>query len=58
MSRISRLKLICLLLPLTAQSAEVHVPDALQGWQDWVLHGREDRDCPFDFNGGAAARGD
>jgi hypothetical protein len=58
MSRISRLMLICLMLPLTAQSAEVHVPDQLQGWQDWVLHEREYRDCPFYFNAGAAARSD
>ena len=58
MSRISGLMLICLLLPLTAQSADVHVPDELQGWQDWVLHEREYRDCPFYFNGSAAAQGD
>jgi hypothetical protein len=26
------------------------VPDELQGWQEWVLHGHEHRDCPFFFN--------
>ncbi|HSN51814.1 MAG TPA: hypothetical protein VLS87_04740, partial [Woeseiaceae bacterium] len=58
MSRLSGLMLICLLLPLTAQSADVHVPGELQGWEEWVLHEREYRDCPFYFNGGAAAQGD
>ena len=58
MSRTSGLMLICLLLPFTAQSAEVYVPDELQGWENWVLHEREYRDCPFYFNSGAAAQGD
>jgi len=39
-----------LLLPMAAQSADVFVPDELQGWQDWVLHDKEHRDCPFYFN--------
>ncbi len=58
MSRLSGLMLICLLLPLTARSADVHVPGELQGWENWVLHERQYRDCPFYFNGGAAAQGD
>jgi hypothetical protein len=44
-------------LPLAAQSADVFVPAELQGWQDWVLHGQEHRDCPFYFNTGGADRG-
>lgn len=43
-------------LPLAAQSADVFVPAELQGWQDWVLHGQEHRDCPFYFNTGGADR--
>ena len=58
MSRISGLLLICLLQPLSALSADVHVPDELQGWENWVLHERQYRDCPFYFNGGAVAQGD
>jgi len=51
-----RLILMWLTLPLAAQSAEVFVPAELQGWQDWVLHGQEHRDCPFYFNSGGADR--
>jgi hypothetical protein len=54
----SRLILICLLLPFAARSADVFVPEELQGWQEWVLHDKDYRDCPFYFNGGAAARSD
>ena len=33
---------------LGAQGADaVHVPEALDGWRDWVLHGHEYRNCPF-----------
>jgi len=42
--------LLLLTLPNAAQSAEVFVPAELQGWQDWVLHDQEHRDCPFYFN--------
>ena len=58
MSWISRLILVWLLLPITAQSAEVFVPDELQGWQAWVLHDRDYRGCPFYFNASASAPGD
>ena len=58
MPQITRLILVCLLLPLTVHSAEVFVPDELQGWQEWVLHDKDYRDCPFYFNGRAAADGD
>ncbi len=58
MLRMSRLFLVCLLLPLAAHPAEIQVPDELEGWQQWVLHGKDYRDCPFYFNGVAAARGD
>ena len=50
MSSKSGLILMWLLLPMAAQSADVFVPDELQGWQDWVLHDQEHRDCPFYFN--------
>ena len=58
MSWMSRLIFVWLLLPVTAQSAEVFVPEELQGWQEWVLHDRDYRGCPFYFNGSAAAPGD
>jgi len=56
MSSKLRLILMWLLLPLAAQSTEVFVPAELQGWQDWVLHGQEHRDCPFYFNTTGADR--
>ena len=52
------LMLIWLSLPVAALSAGVYVPEELQGWQEWVLHGKDYRDCPFYFNADAAARGD
>ncbi|MDH3586585.1 MAG: hypothetical protein OEQ30_05805, partial [Gammaproteobacteria bacterium] len=58
MSWKQRLILVWLVLPMVAQSADVFVPDELQGWQDWVLHDKDYRGCPFYFNGSAAARGD
>jgi hypothetical protein len=41
-----------------ANSREVFVPDEMQGWQDWVLHGHEHRECPFYFNAHGADRAD
>ena len=57
MSWKQRLILVWLLLPAAAQAADVFVPDELQGWQEWVLHDKDYRACPFYFNGSAAARG-
>ena len=48
--------LLLLTLPIAAQSAEVFVPAELQGWQDWVLHNQEHRDCPFYFNSAGTER--
>jgi hypothetical protein len=50
--------IVWLSLPMAAQSADVFVPEHLQGWQEWVLHGKGYRECPFYFNTGAAARRD
>jgi hypothetical protein len=58
MSWKQRLILVSLLLPVAAQSTDIFVPDELQGWQEWVLHDKDYRACPFYFNGNAAARGD
>jgi len=58
MSWMSRLILAGLLLPVTAQSAGVFVPEELQGWEAWVLHDKEYRDCPFYFNSRAAGQGE
>ena len=38
--------LFLLLAAAAAQAAPV-VPDALKGWEAWVLHGEEWRQCPF-----------
>jgi hypothetical protein len=48
--------LLLLTSPIAAQSAEVFVPAELQGWQDWVLHDQEHRDCPFYFNSAGTER--
>lgn len=58
MSTIPRLFLIALLLPSAALPQSVYVPDELRGWTDWVLEGKEYRDCPFFFDRGAEAEGD
>ena len=58
MSWKQRLILVGLLLPVAAQTADVFVPDELQGWQEWVLHDKDYRACPFYFNANAAARND
>lgn len=33
-----------------AQRSDVYVPDDLKPWQNWVLQGKEYRDCPFFFD--------
>ena len=44
---------------LGAQGASaVHVPEALDGWRDWVLHGHEYRRCPFLHGSAAKDRAD
>ncbi len=46
--------LVGLSLALSSVSAEgpsQKIPDALQGWQDWVLWGDHQRDCPRPYNG-------
>ena len=39
-------------------AAAVHVPAALDDWREWVLHGHEDRRCPFLYNSGAVDSSD
>lgn len=56
MSLPTRLFLLALLLPATAFSQDVYVPDDLQQWQDWVLHDKEYRACPMLFDRGAKQR--
>ncbi len=59
MSLIYRLILIALLLPATALAIDdVYVPDDLQEWQEWVLHDRDYRACPFIFDRSATQRND
>jgi hypothetical protein len=45
-------------LPFTALSAQTHVPQDLQDWQEWVLHDKEYLDCPFLYDRAAAGEGD
>ena len=48
-----------LLAALGVQGAQsVPVPDALEGWRDWVLHGHEYRRCPFLYGSAAKDRAD
>jgi hypothetical protein len=58
MSRIARLILISLLLPALAPAAQIHIPEQLKDWQQWVLKDREYLACPFYFNRGAAEQSD
>jgi hypothetical protein len=58
MTKLLRAVLISLLLPVAAHAADTFVPEQLQGWQEWVLDGREYRECPFFFNRGAVDQGD
>jgi hypothetical protein len=50
--------LMLLTIAVAANSQEVFVPEEMQGWQDWVLHDQEHRDCPFYFNAQGAERTD
>ena len=58
MTSITRLVLFALLLPAAAFASDVHVPDDLQDWQEWVLYDNEYRSCPFRFNRAADQRSD
>ena len=53
MSLFTRLLVIALLLPATANANDVFVPDDLKDWQQWVLHDKEYRNCPLLFDRGA-----
>ena len=47
------------LAALGVQGAQdVAVPEALEDWREWVLHGFEHRGCPFLHDSDAAARSD
>lgn len=59
MSLFHRLVLITLLLPATAIALDdVYVPDDLRQWQEWVLHDKDYRACPFIFDRSATQRND
>jgi hypothetical protein len=58
MSGMRTLALVATLLPATLQAADTYVPEELQGWQQWVLDGREYLECPFFFNASANERRD
>ena len=51
-----RSMLFALLLPVSAHTADISVPEELADWQDWVMHGEEYRSCPFLFNSAASQR--
>ena len=56
MTMIPRFFLLSLALSLagnTFAAEDVYVPDDLKPWQDWVLQGKEYRNCPFFFSSGA-----
>ena len=58
MSKLSRLFLVSLLLPVFGNAAETYVPDELSEWREWVLEGQQFRECPFFFNRHATGRDD
>jgi len=58
MSKTVRLILVALLLPAFAPAAQVHVPDQLKDWEQWVLKDKEYLACPFYFNRAAADESD
>ena len=58
MPLISRLILAVCLLPFAVLAQDVYVPEELRDWQEWVLHGKEHRQCPFFFDRNPAARAD
>ena len=58
MTRKLRLIVPFLLLLAGSAYAQDYVPDELEGWQQWVLQGREYLDCPFHFDRGATEAGD
>ncbi len=49
-------KLMVLVLVSAARAQGAEVPDALRGWQDWVLHGEEFRTCPWLATRGSASQ--
>lgn len=54
MRLISRLPVLILLLTAAPALPQDFVPDALQGWQGWVLKDKEYRACPFYYDRAAA----
>lgn len=62
MSNKRKVFVLCILVALAhgagAQRADVYIPDELRLWQDWVLHGKEYRNCPFFFNRDANSEAD
>ena len=58
MSKLLRWIFFALLLPATVNAADPFVPEPLRGWEPWVLHGMEYRDCPFFFDRGASNEAD
>ncbi len=58
MSLLLKLVLTALLLPAMALANDTYVPDDLKDWEQWVLHGKEYRACPFFFDRAAMQRDD
>ena len=50
MSRHFIASILFLFVAIGAQSAEVYVPEELEGWREWVLHDRPYIDCPWFAN--------
>ena len=57
-----RLILLSVLITMSgsavAAESDVYVPAELKPWQDWVLEGKEYRNCPFFFNRSAETKDD
>ena len=58
MTRKLRLIVPSLLFLAGSTYSQDYVPDELEGWQQWVLEGREYLNCPFHFDRGATEQDD
>ncbi len=58
MSSMLRLIVLSVLCVTASAAAQTYVPEDLRDWQQWVLDGKEYRNCPFYFDRAAENRDD
>ncbi len=42
--------LLIIVFPSPCMTAPIDIPPELENWKSWVLHGKEDKSCPTDYN--------